>query len=429
MAAQTTHIDKIYFLIHPCCWSMADSPTPEYLETYHVRPSEWFAARNLEQETNRKQKELIQSMGPNEVLIIYPIGQSKPMLDLIATGERELGPRCIVQQAPCCEAPAQLRDMSEPIRHFLDDEEMEGRQAYWDVVPEALRPEIEQEIRDACDLIGYDWDPGALKVIQGNRAYAQEFADAFEQRGLVVDPETVTAEAFGEGFEQCAMTWKSMVAGYLGWRHPIENNFELSVSGFPHLFDAQLKERIHLDHDIRLFLWQKWHGLPMALIARAQGRLADPRCRVGGGAPQRWPPSAAQTGHTVFPYPAFTKVRLASRLDGRNQEDKTHKAHLGVELTFRELLPTPTSPAFESMRPDASQNPAVETREKLTDVGFVVIEPPSSNDRIDLVDQLLRSYRSLPTGPSPYLILEVLGRLLPGISIQVSFADTRTDLT
>ena len=93
----------------------------------------------------------------------------------------------------------------------------------------------------------------------------------------MVDPETVTAEAFGEGFEQCAMTWKSMVAGYLGWRHPIENNFELSVSGFPHLFDAQLKERIHLDHDIRLFLWQKWHGLPMALIARAQGRLADPR--------------------------------------------------------------------------------------------------------------------------------------------------------
>jgi hypothetical protein len=44
------------------------------------------------------------------------------------------------------------------------------------------------------------------------------------------------------------------------------------------------------------------------------------RCRVGGGAPQRWPPSAAQTGRTVFPYPAFTKVRLASRLDGRNLE-------------------------------------------------------------------------------------------------------------
>src|SRR4051812_18792575 len=27
-------------------------------------------------------------------------------------------------------------------------------------------------------------------------------------------------------------------------------------------------------------------------------------CRVGGGAPKRWPPSAAQTGRAVFPHPA-----------------------------------------------------------------------------------------------------------------------------
>src|SRR5215831_1532382 len=31
-------------------------------------------------------------------------------------------------------------------------------------------------------------------------------------------------------------------------------------------------------------------------------------CRVGGGAPARWPPSAAQTARTVFPYAAFTKT-------------------------------------------------------------------------------------------------------------------------
>jgi len=35
-------------------------------------------------------------------------------------------------------------------------------------------------------------------------------------------------------------------------------------------------------------------------------RLCD--CRVGGGAPKRWPPSAAQTARTVFPYAAFTKT-------------------------------------------------------------------------------------------------------------------------
>src|SRR5260370_25830684 len=33
------------------------------------------------------------------------------------------------------------------------------------------------------------------------------------------------------------------------------------------------------------------------------------RCRVGGGALTRWPPSAAQTARTVFPYAPFTMRR------------------------------------------------------------------------------------------------------------------------
>src|ERR1700757_5259349 len=32
------------------------------------------------------------------------------------------------------------------------------------------------------------------------------------------------------------------------------------------------------------------------------------RCRVGGGALARWPPSAAQTARAVFPHAAFTKT-------------------------------------------------------------------------------------------------------------------------
>ena len=34
----------------------------------------------------------------------------------------------------------------------------------------------------------------------------------------------------------------------------------------------------------------------------------DMTCRVGGGALVCWPPSAAQTARTVFPYAAFTKI-------------------------------------------------------------------------------------------------------------------------
>src|SRR3990172_8161968 len=40
-------------------------------------------------------------------------------------------------------------------------------------------------------------------------------------------------------------------------------------------------------------------------------------CRVGGGAPQGWPPSAAQTQRAVFPHWAFTKAAyLAGAIDG-----------------------------------------------------------------------------------------------------------------
>src|SRR5690348_9191286 len=35
------------------------------------------------------------------------------------------------------------------------------------------------------------------------------------------------------------------------------------------------------------------------------------RCRVGGGALARWPPSAAQTVHAVFPHTAFTKTHAS----------------------------------------------------------------------------------------------------------------------
>src|SRR6202161_4275318 len=45
--------------------------------------------------------------------------------------------------------------------------------------------------------------------------------------------------------------------------------------------------------------------LPSASITRHH------RCRVGGGALTRWPPSAPQTVQTVFPYTAFTKTHAS----------------------------------------------------------------------------------------------------------------------
>src|SRR5208337_2304756 len=48
---------------------------------------------------------------------------------------------------------------------------------------------------------------------------------------------------------------------------------------------------------------------------RSTGVTPLPRCRVGGGAPKRWPPSAAQTGRAVFPHPAFTQARQRRRFN------------------------------------------------------------------------------------------------------------------
>jgi hypothetical protein len=53
-------------------------------------------------------------------------------------------------------------------------------------------------------------------------------------------------------------------------------------------------------------------------------------CRVGGGAPRRWPPSAAQTARTVFPYAAFTKAPHGGRSNRRNQCDQVDKLILAL---------------------------------------------------------------------------------------------------
>ena len=117
----------------------------------------------------------------------------------------------------------------------------------------------------------------------------------------------------------------------------------------------------HNGSKLQVNLFPFCEHMSLAEALRSTGITRRPHCRVGGGVPQRWPPSAAQTGRAVFPHPAFTKARLTSRVDGRNQEDKSNKTHLAIKLTFRELFPTPTPPAFESMRPNASQDPTVET--------------------------------------------------------------------
>ena len=68
-----------------------------------------------------------------------------------------------------------------------------------------------------------------------------------------------------------------MVVPYLDLASPADNIFDLSVSAARFLVKANFKERVSLDHDVRLYLWEGSDGRPIGLYARAWCRLKDPQ--------------------------------------------------------------------------------------------------------------------------------------------------------
>ncbi len=107
--------------------------------------------------------------------------------------------------------------------------------------------------------------------------FAEDIQNQLKKNGLFYDPLKVESEAFGEGFEQCAMTWKAMVIPYLGLANPPENNFDLSVSGARFLAKAKFKERVKLANDVQLYLWEGEDNRPIGFYARAWCQLKDPQ--------------------------------------------------------------------------------------------------------------------------------------------------------
>ena len=55
-----------------------------------------------------------------------------------------------------------------------------------------------------------------------------------------------------------------------------------------------------------------FESIPEVRVLPSTGITRLLRCRVGGGALARWPPSAAQTARAVFPHAAFTKARISA---------------------------------------------------------------------------------------------------------------------
>ena len=279
LAEETRPIRQITWFVHPYCWSMSGDNVPAGAD-----PELWAGCLSWERQNHKKYLEMISNMKPDEAAIIYPIGGSPPMIELKQHAKATLGDRCLIVSRGGKD-PTFLKDVDDPIRRFLEDKDMPGRKEFVQSMltsngqlpePPGLADQIEAEIREACKSIGYNWRWQALEVIYFNRMIAYDIETTFRDRGLVYDPKTVKCTAVGEGFEQCAMTWKSMLPGYLGLANPIENVAELSVTGEPAVVFGTFKERLSLPNDVRVFLWESKEGHAVGLITKATLRWSDP---------------------------------------------------------------------------------------------------------------------------------------------------------
>jgi hypothetical protein len=279
-AEQPQTISKITWFMHPYCWSMTGDNVPAGAD-----PELWTACLAWERRNHTQYLAMISNMKPDEAAIIYPIGNSEPMRELKKHAKETLKDRCLIITRNSVD-PTFLKDVKDPIRRFLSDADLPGREQFIRAAltdsgrrpePPGLADEIVAEIREACKTIGYDWRWQSLEVIYYQRMIAYDIKQAFGARNLVYEPEALRGTAVGEGFEQCAMTWKSMLPGYLGLTYTIENDPLLSVTGAPGVVFSDFKERIALPNNVRLFLWEDDDGQSVALFTRTAFRWSDPQ--------------------------------------------------------------------------------------------------------------------------------------------------------
>ena len=269
---QRLKIDKIYFMFHPTCWRQSGPKAPA-----GVAQDKWTACFDWEVQVNEQQKAFMDQMKPNEALVMFPIGASPPMKDLERHGTKVLGRRCIIMRRRSVDPSPEWANLDDPFKSFLEDDNLAGKAKFLQSIPADVQTELADEIREARTALGTDWSIGVFEVIYYSRMCAEDVKNEFAQRHMVYDPAKVESEAFGEGFEQCAMTWKSMLVPYMGLQKPAYNIYDLSVTGAVFLRQAEFRERVALRDGIQLFLWEGKEGGHIGFYARAWCRLKDPQ--------------------------------------------------------------------------------------------------------------------------------------------------------
>ena len=151
-------------------------------------------------------------------------------------------------------------------------------------------------------------------------------------------------------------------------------------------------------------------------------RLSGRRRRPEGLASVR-----RSNGPYGFPVSRFHKG-VSTKVQGRNQRDQAYQPVLVDQLALRQLFPASVAPALVTMRPKPPHDPAVKLVEELADVGLTVILAPTPNDRVDLIDQLLRADRSFAPGTLANLVFKVPDGFRARNSIARSPANPALDL-
>ncbi len=321
--SKPTRINKIYFLFHPICWTIGINAQGQPPASVADKAS-YLACYEWEKKVVERQKAFFKTMKSDEALVIFPISRHPSMLAIEEAAEKALGKRYIfVSRGSIDPQPDWTIDS------FLNEPSLPGRDAFLKSVPQDIQVELANEIRAAQRKIPTPWNIGVLEVIYYSRLCAMDLLNEMKTRKLVFDPKTVKTEAFGEGFEQCAMTWKNMTVPYMGIKHPTPNIFDLSVTGAQFLVNAKLKERILLKNAVVLYTWEGEGGKLIGFYARSWCRLSDPqyyaRVNVKGMPLQAWDITAKHTPADNSPLKMVGDTLVAPVLNGirRDATDMT----------------------------------------------------------------------------------------------------------
>lgn len=319
---EQTHITKLHLLIHPFCYAI-------YEDTGEAFPSDPPFFDNgrfelyIEYERGLRTRwhDAISTMGPEDALVVLPIGSFKTQDDLERHARQCLGPRCIIL----------------PTNPFRPAEASPSNE-------QDFRMGVADDLLHAFQSRGYEWKLQDMKIAVDYRGQAWQVLAAFRDLGLCFDPATVDAEAWGESFDGCVTKWSNGLGTYLGLQKPVEKEFAMTIPDAPFLLTARFVERVHVSDVVRLFLFEETDSRPLGLFLKTGHHVWDRLLVVRLPADSAGMEVRRKTNERVWPAAESTLPIVDGAVEipiygGSYSDDPTYIFGEGIRMAeFRERL-------------------------------------------------------------------------------------------